>query len=67
LPPSRRHLRAHEGPARTAGEYKAAVEADPARFDFDPVMEFLYQWLKWHIPQEDMRIAASLWTDVLPD
>ena len=30
-------------------------------------MEFLYQWLKWHIPQEDMRIAASLWTDVLPD
>ena len=35
----------HEGPARTAGEYKAGFEADPARFDFDPFMEFLYQWL----------------------
>jgi len=30
-------------------------------------MAFLYQWLNWHIPQEDMRIATSLWTDGLPD
>ena len=41
------------------GEYKATFEAEPARFDLDPFMEFLYQWLNWHIPQEGIRIAAS--------